>query len=266
MQGSLLTRSFVGLVLTTITLLGLSADTRAAIFSDDFDDGNIAGWSLYNPLGGFSISYPQPAKVQLQSTFSPNLNFGPGRGALYRNDLPQAGDHSVAVDFSSYEINNQFFGVVSRMRQITPGALDAYVLSYSPQWFSTAPRARFAIDRLDNELRTSLAEFRFEELPDDGNYRLELALRGSLLTGVLTDLLNPLDPLSTLTITDNTYTQGVTGLFVAGSLVNNTTSLVNFDNFTIQAIPEPSTWAWGIVALGCGVIFRRQCGQHLLLH
>jgi hypothetical protein len=246
MKRTFLARSVVPFILLITSWLAPFEDASAQMFNDDFDDGNITGWSTYNPLGVFSNSFPQPGKVQLQSTISPNLSFGPGRGALYRNDLPQTGDHAVAAEFSSYEINNQFFGVISRMRQIGPGTLDAYVLSYSPQWFSNFPRARFAIDRLDNEARTTLAEFRMDELAYDGNYRLSLTLEGNQLTGVLTDLLNTLTPLSTLTATDNTYTQGLSGLFVAGSLVNNTTTLVNFDNFSIQAIPEPGL---------CGLIF-----------
>lgn len=165
-----------------VVLLAMAANGQAAIFTDDFNDANITGWSTYNPLssfgGSFTVSYPQPGKVQLQTAISPNpASLGPGRGVLYRNDLPQSGDHLVSVDFSNYDINNQFFGVIARMRQVGLGSLDAYTLSYSPQWYSNFPRARFAIDRLDNEQRTELIEFRFDELPYDGNYRLELSLQ-----------------------------------------------------------------------------------------
>jgi hypothetical protein len=246
-------------VLSLSGLLGLSPTLQAALFSDSFDSSSLNGWTTYNPLnsfgGSFTVSHPLPGKVQLRSAISPNpASLGPGRGAIYRNDLPLPGDHSVSVEFSDYEISNQFFGVTSRMRQVGLGTLDAYVVSYSPQWFSNFPRARFAIDRLDNEQRTSLAEFRFDELPYDGNYRLELRVQGNQLTGVLTNLLDPLNPVSTLTATDSNYTGGVAGLFVAGSLVNNTTTLVNFDNFSIQSIPEPGTWALLLAAGGCVMI------------
>ena len=249
-----------------LVLFLITPRLQAAILIDDFDDGNITGWSTYNPLstfgGSFAVSHPLSGKVQLQSGGSPNPSgLGPGRGSIYRNDLPQTGDHLVSVDFSSYEINNQFFGVIARMRQIGLGSLDAYVLSYSPQWYSGFPRARFAIDRLDNEQRTQLIEFRFDELLQDGNYRLSLTLEGNQLTGVLTNLLDPLNPLSTLTVTDNTYSTGVAGLFVAGSLINNTTTLVNFDNFSIQTIPEPGTSALLLCASCVGVVFVRKSGQ-----
>jgi hypothetical protein len=233
-------RRLIRIIVTGLAVLA-AKEGAAALFSDDFNDGNAQGWAQHDPLNVGNFSFPGGNSYRLQAGASPNLNvLGPGRIAAFRNDLNLT-DFQISVDAIDWLENNQFFGILARTRQIGLGTLDAYLLSYSPGWFTNAPYARFAIDRLDNEGRTRLIEQRFDPLDTDHQYRFVFSGNGDQLSGALYDLANPNELVLPLLITsDATYTAGVPGIVVVGSLVNNALSDATFDNFVVN-VPEASS-------------------------
>src|SRR5688572_30600580 len=90
--------------------------------SDDFDDGNDAGWTRYDPIGSHpqlpdiaTFSFPNGNSYRIQTAPSPApTQVGPGRAGSLRLDVNYT-DFFICVDILHWNTNvNQAFGILDR--------------------------------------------------------------------------------------------------------------------------------------------------------
>ena len=94
-------------------------------------------------------------------------------------------------------------------------------------------------------------------LDPEKDYRVEFTAVGNNLTGQVFDIDDLNAALATVQATDSTYADGQTGLLV----INWTDQLdgpadATFDNFRVQVVPEPATFA--LIGLGSLLMLRRR--------
>lgn len=225
-----------------VCLLGLFAHSaaNAQFLSDDFDDGDDAGWTRYEPLAplgaGGTFSFPTGG-YRLQAAPSPDpATVGPGRTGAFRSQTYT--DFFVAADIVAWDDSlGQGFGVGARISNLGLGSTDGYIFVYTPA------SDFFTIQRLDNE-GLSLADgctCLSLELNPANDYRFEFSGTGSQLAGRVFDLTNLSTPLVTIAADDATYSEGVSGLFAGASTAAPTGPAdATFDNF-VANVPEPTT-------------------------
>lgn len=248
LKHALLSRS--GLVVGICFALS-PAVTAALPLIDDFDDGDDAGWTRYDPLVGFgaggSWSFPAGGYQIQAPTVSPNPGaLGGARAGSLRNDETIT-DAVVSWDVVAWDngLAAQVFGGLARVSDINLGTTDAYGLVYGNNSLD--------ILRFDDEAFTTVAAGAITLNPSN-DYRFVFTLTGAALQGQVFDLAAPTTPLLTIGGTDSTYASGVTGFLVAdGSGIG--TANATFDNFSV-VVPEP---AGSVLALlGLTVLLRRR--------
>ncbi len=109
---------------------------QLAAQSDDFNDGNDAGWSRYSPLAPFGagakVSFPNGA-YRIQAPASPDPQFGPARAGSLRKDVTYS-DFQISVDVVAWDAAlRQSIGLVARISNIGLGMTQGYTLNYNPQ-------------------------------------------------------------------------------------------------------------------------------------
>lgn len=230
------TKPLLASFLAIATLVGTNPPAFAV--SDDFNDGDDAGWDRYDPLvavGASASGFTFPnGGYRLEASVSPNEGaFGPGRAASFRPDGVFSLFH-VEVDVVNWEATlEQAFGSLARISSIGLGSTDGYGLIY------TTGSTNFQLGRIDDENFTTLASVGLTLSPAS-DYRFIFDGTDENLTGFLYDLADLSTPLATLNATDFAYASGVTGVLVAAD-GNPGTADATFDNFS--AVPEPSAAA-----------------------
>ncbi|HEV3409105.1 MAG TPA: PEP-CTERM sorting domain-containing protein [Chthoniobacterales bacterium] len=224
-----------------IILLALALPSVSFAQSDDFNDGNDAGWTRYNPLSLGTYSFPSGG-YRIQAAANPNQQFGPTRAGSFRNDVTYT-DFSVSIDIVAFDASlGQAFGSAARATNIGLGSTDGYLLVYLPAF------SQLTIQRVDNESPSPIGATGVS-LNSATDYRFVFTGIGSMLTGQVFDLANLNTPLATVMATDATYTSGFSGLIV-GASPNTPGSAADatFDNY-IALVPEPATWTLVVLAL-----------------
>ncbi len=164
MKNSCLFRSTVA---TTIVLL--SSPGAATAQTDDFDDGNDAGWVRFEPLapfGGTTIGVSD-GKYFLTCQSSPNApEFGPARcGAL----LPEVYQtFLVMVDINDFDpADDTSAGILARIQPgAGPGNVNGYSFTYQ------AKDKDVQLSRIVNEQPTALGSLPHVALEAGRNYRI----------------------------------------------------------------------------------------------
>lgn len=180
--------------------------------TDDFNDGNDAGWTRFDPIGQavgqpYAVIEVQAGQYRLRSAPTPDPQAGPARAASYRADAVYS-DFVVVVDMVSWNSAlDQAIGLLARI-QPNPaiGALGAYSLNYQPGDFD------IEINRLVNEQPVNLVRVPLN-LPPGESYRFVFCGSGSQLTAAVFSLEEPLLPIVTLSAVDATYPSGHCGIF-----------------------------------------------------
>src|SRR5690349_13005924 len=114
----------------------LEARRLMAAVTDDFNDGNDAGWSHYAPLEDFGA--PGTYEVtngtyHITAAASPEpAQLGPGRAGAFRNDA-NFSDFTASIDIVDWDPTlDQAFGILARVTTPGLGTTNGYALSYSP--------------------------------------------------------------------------------------------------------------------------------------
>ena len=195
--------------------------------TDDFNDGNDAGWTRFNPIGVGSFSVVNGA-YRLRTSPSPDpVNFGPGRAGSLRNVTYT--DFYVTVDIVNWDTNvNQAFGILARCTQVGPGTTDGYAMT----WDAGGRDLDISVFTNERPAGVQGQSGGGADLIAGRTYRMVFIGKGSQLTGEVYDTTNLDTPLASITGTDTNWTSGVAGLIVYDntSAANGTTD-TTFDNY-----------------------------------
>ena len=209
---------------------------------DDFADGNDAGWTRYDPLGGLGagpiahFSFPNGG-YRIRSAESPNPALaGPSRAGSLRLDTIYTG-FCVTVDVIDWDpLLEQSFGLLARV-QPNPGlgTTSGYVVTYQPD------DQDLQISRIDDEAPTDISGFFPVSLELGRSYRFLFMGDGDYLEARVYELPNLLDPLISVVAFDDTYSSGHCGLVVydhSESMLLTTDA--TFDNFQATDLTPPA--------------------------
>jgi len=228
--------------LTTLFILAPAA-VRAQ--SDDFNDGNDAGWTRLDlRVVGTPSTYTFPSDGSGGSAYrffspAPTVStFGPARALSYRPDGAHT-NFTVAVDLLRWDNNlDQGFGTFARASNIGLGRSVGYFFNYNPHQFPNLPvtAGELQINRVTREVPLTIARAVIN-LDPARKYRLLATGFGSYLVVKVYDLADLTKPLASADVVDTNYSAGTVGLLafshVPAEQVTNSTSNadVTFDNF-----------------------------------
>ena len=257
--------AWVRLCAVAALLAGAGASSGAVVISDNFDDGNDAGWTRVDPnndqfnegqpnslYGSFDAS---SGAYRIQALAGP-VPQSPTRAAAYRGDQTY-GDFRVSADLVAFDTTvDQGVGVVARLSQIGFGTTDGYLLNYNPSPGRPAGGA-LQIRRITNEGTALLGGVDVAPpLSGAGDYRLVFDGVGNSFTGRLFDSTGGLIASTTAVDLTPHAGPGFTGLLVANT--SNGLADATFDNFS--AVPEPGSVVFlGVAATS--LLLRRRRGN-----
>jgi hypothetical protein len=223
---------------------GIYVPCGSAQVNDDFNDGNDAGWTRYQPLAPFgapgTFSFPSGG-YRIQAASSPDAaSLGPGRAGSFRPGNIQSGSSfDFSFDVLAWDPSvSQTFGGMVKVTSLGRGTTDGYAFGWSTAGF-------LSISRFDNEQITPLSTAALILNPTR-TYRFIFTGMGSGVLGRVYDRMNLGTALDAINAVDATYSSGSFGLFV----VNNTGvggADATFDNIQTD-IPEPSTTSFLLLA------------------
>jgi len=213
--------------------------------TDDFEDGNHAVWTKYDPLAALGLgprgTWTETNGVhRIQALASPNPAFyGPGRAASLRPNLYT--NFYVAVDLVDWNNNwDQAIGLLARMRNPGLATSDGYALTYQPV------DQDIQINRVDKEKQRGISPALRLVLEPGRHYRMVFIGVGPNMEGRVYALPNIRTPILQLTATpDATYPSGISGMVVVANEPGDTGSAdATFDNY-LAMDSEPPTLSLG---------------------
>lgn len=224
-----------------------SYTTSALAESDDFNDGNDAGWTRYNPLSGFGVpgifSFPSGG-YRIQTTApSPNPGaLGNARVGSYR--ATSYTDFYISVDIVNWNDSlPQAAGILARIQSPGLGTTTGYAFTWDRG--TSATDGDMDISRITAEAATGAlgqqsANDKYHFVPGR-QYRMVFIGKGSLLEGRLYELPDLTAPKVIVTANDALYPSGVSGMVVYDNsdMANNLTD-TTFDNFVNLDVEPPT--------------------------
>lgn len=179
--------------------------------SDDFNDGDDAGWTRLNPLSSFGVlatySFPDSVSYRMQATASPNPDaLGQSRIGALRTEASYSA-FRISVDLVTFDpAIEQDVGILARVTTPGLGTLNGYAATFD------VDEERIFISRIDSEEPSVVGD---ADLPLDPNrdYRLVFhGYEGRFLVEVF-DVNDLTTPLVSAVGEDDTYQDGTAGLF-----------------------------------------------------
>lgn len=204
--------------------------------SDDFNDGDDAGWTRMSPLAGIggtsAYSFPGGNSYRIQVGASPNAAaVGQSRGGSLRADV----NHSafrVSVDVVAADASlEQDIGILARVTNPGLGTLNGYSATFDTD------EGRVYLGRVDGEQPVVMDSV---EVPLDAakDYRIVFHGFGGQFLVEVFDVADLTTTIGTVVGFDDLYASGSTGLFGNAGLAEGTVD-VTFDNF--EAAENPDT-------------------------
>ncbi len=234
---------------TVTLLLALWAQPSAIkAQTDNFDDGNDAGWTHYDPLGGLGLGAQASFHVvsnayRIQASKNPALpaQVSVARAGALRPDVNYTNFY-IAVDLVNWDDTvRQAFGILGRVGTPGLGTTTGYAFTYERGSGVTATSGDLDISRLDGEaphgVQTGPSAIHLDATKQ---YRFVFIGVGPNLEGRVYELPNTNSPLITIAGSDSVYPSGTSGLVVydnsgsAGPINPDAT----FDNY-FATIDEP---------------------------
>jgi hypothetical protein len=203
---------------------------RAGVF-DDFNDGNDAGWTHYNPIGTGSWSVSGGA-YRLQSGVSPSPStVGPGRAGSLRTTETYS-QFSASVDIVAWDNSlDQIFGLITRVTTPGLGTTKGYGFTYATRT-GRATTGQLQMLLIAEEAGTDIIPAVNFTFVAGQSYRMVFEGVIDSLTAKLFSTTNLATPLATLTASNTTYTSGGVGFFTYdNSRTGAGRADVTFDNF-----------------------------------
>jgi hypothetical protein len=213
--------------------------------SDDFNDGDDAGWVRYDPLGGVgagaqtSWSFTNGG-YRIRSGRHPAIpaSAGPARGGAYHtNDYT---DFYLSADIVNWdETLDQAIGLLARMTQLGLGTTDGYALTYQ------VPDHDIDITRFTDEGAVETTSIPLTPTDDiqmipGRSYRYVWIGKADQFTVRVYELPNLTTPILECTGTDSVYTHGVCGFLVYDNTsAGNIGADATFDNYFALDVEPP---------------------------
>ena len=236
---------------------------RASAQTDDFNDGDDQGWTRIDSIGSY-IGVPHAqhtvtnGRYRLTSPPSPApALIGNARSGSYRADTVMS-DFVAVVDVAAWDNSlNQAFGLLARIRS-NPGlgAVFAYAMSYQPV------EQELEINLITGEQPINLARVAVT-LSVNQAYRFVFTGQENRLSAAIYHLEAPLLPVTTLSVTNDTYAAGHCGLYGLDSTNAAGTVDVTFDNYTAGPWVAPSLTFQSTTSQFTAVWPRRTGAWHL---
>lgn len=232
-----------------VACLALAHPAPVLAQSDDFNDGNDAGWTRYDPLAGFGLaatySFPNGA-YRLQTTYLTGQAQNPGRaGSVAPGTFS---DFYAAVDVVNWNNNlPQSFGVLGRIG--TPGLQQTtgYAFTWDRGNPANATGGDVDMSRITGEAPTGLAITTLTNAYGSGDvfqmtngvrYRFVLIGRGSQLEGRIYEYPDLANPKLAVLSSDTTYPSGRNGVVVFDNSGGQNQTDATYDNW-FQSDVEP---------------------------
>jgi hypothetical protein len=241
----------------TATLAFLAALPSGAVFpgcalafSDNFDDGNLDGWVLFDPMSDLGIAAPAEVTfpdggVRIRGFVPAIPDAGPARVFVYREE-------AFTTFFAAFDVVdwdngiNMAFGFLARAGNIGVGQTEGYVMNYDPNQTGSRPGGQLQINSVTGELPDTVAAANIT-LIDGRSYRWVFQGQGDELRGSVYDMEDLTQPIAEV-LTDQgwIYPSGNIGLF--NFYRGDETDPVGipdftFDNFFVEATnPNPALW------------------------
>ena len=201
--------------------------------SDDFNDGNDAGWSHYSPLSAFGAGavYSFPAggyRIVAPASPAPDL-LGPQRAGSLR---PEAVLTRVqaSVDIEGWDNNlNQSIGLIARVGNLGLGTTTGYTYNYNT-------RSGFhQLTLVVNEAPLRQINESLFKIDPTQRYRMRFTIVGHSILGQMFSATNAAVPIHSVFGVDDTHPSGTAGVFVFA--LNNSAGVdARFDNYN-AAVP-----------------------------
>jgi hypothetical protein len=235
----------------------------------DFNSGDDAGWTRYDPLSLGSYTF-EDGYYHIQSAAPGTGNFGPARAGSIVTGLTVT-DFTISVDLIDWDPSlAQSIGIMARVSDVGAGTSNGYFFQFNPGSQNARHFDDITIDVLAGEqaIESSGKVTLGTPLEIGSSYRMVFQGIGNVFTGSIYDLNDLVNALDTVVFTDeeNTYTNGFVGILAADTSVNGPAgdplgaADATFDNFSVTAVPEPAAYAviFGMAGLGLAAIRRRR--------
>ena len=225
-------------------LAGSVSNAIAQVLSDDFNDGNDAGWTRYDTIGSHPAFPDQgtwtfPAggyRMQAAASPAPGV-VGPARIGSLRPEVYS--DFYVAVDVVNWDESlDQSFGPFARLTDVGLGTTKGYVMTYQ-------------VRGKDIDISRVTGEAAERSVRQNGNgdvtlvlgksYRFAFIGKGALLIARVYELPDTATPIVEISGTDTEpYTSGINGLLVYDNSNNaNQIADATFDNYFASDVEPP---------------------------
>lgn len=215
----------------------------AAQIVDNFNDGNDAGWTRYDPIGSHP-SFPDQAtftlangtyRIQVPPSPLPAA-LGPARAGSLRADVTYS-NFFVSVDLIDWnDTVNQAFGIIARVKEPGLGATDGYAMTFDLG--SDLGAGDIDITWFTDESPTAPNGGGVPVTGSDGFtmvkgrvYRFQFTGKGSQLTGKVFELPDTYNPIARITGTDLHWESGIAGLLVYDNSGGTGPADATFDNY-----------------------------------
>ena len=203
--------------------------------SDNFDDGNDAGWTRYTPLapfgGGARYSFPD-GRYRIEGAPSPAPELvGQQRAGSLRADQTYTRTR-VAVDITAWSTEmNQSVGLVARITQLGLGTTQGYTFNYN------SISGFHQLNLVLNEAPARAINESVCKLDPTHTYRLVFTAVDNSVLGQVFASTNLTVPLHSVFGLDDMHPSGNAGVFVYA--LNATGAIdARFDNY--EASPPPA--------------------------
>ena len=215
--------------------------------SDDFNDGNDAGWQRYNPFasaganivrweftnGGYRIrtTAPSPSSAQL----------GPGRAGSLRSEVYT--NFYIAVDIVNWDDTlPHAAGILARVQTPGLGSTTGYAFTWDRGNPASPTAGDVDISSITGEAPTGVSVSGADQihLEPGKSYRFVFIGRGSQLEGRVYELPDTETPRVRVIGDDPTYSFGVGGLVIYDNSSGATNICdVTFDNYFASIVEPP---------------------------
>jgi hypothetical protein len=236
--------SYLVLVLTAV-LAGPCSNLLAQ--SDDFNDGNDAGWTRYDPFTSAGVSLARwsftNGGYRIRTTApSPNAQqLGAGRAGSLRSELYT--NFYIAVDVVNWDDTlPHAAGILARVQTPGLGTTTGYAFTWDRGNPASPTAGDVDISKITGESPSGVVVTGADQLHIEPgkSYRFVFIGRGSQLEGRVYELPDIITPKVRVIGDDPAYTFGVGGLVIYDNSTGATNICdVTFDNFFATVVEPP---------------------------